>query len=245
MLNPFLFDRQVRAVILSYKAPLEVVDLLAENGVEVCYTTPFEGVSPPVADHVDLQIHPLDYNTFICPAPLVDYYHNILDRYEVQVLPCEGEISPGYPSEAGLNAGRIGNHIIQNPDVTEKRLKDELEQRDYDCLSIKQGYGRCSALTIREKVVITADRGIAKACVEAGYDVVIGSDTEILLPGYDHGFLGGIGGMIDRDRLLFFGDVSTLPDGEKLLAELATYGIISLYPPGLSVRDLGGLIGIH
>ena len=57
-------------------------------------------------------------------------------------------------------------------------------------VNVNQGYSKCSVAKVSEKAAITADSSLYKAMTEQGIDVLLISQGNITLKGYDCGFIG-------------------------------------------------------
>lgn len=130
-------------------------------------------------------------------------------RYIGGVLPV-GKI---YPETARYNAVVTAKYLIHNSALTDSVISDLNPGAESICLS--QGYSRCNLIEIREDQFITSDRGIEKTLVSRGIKVKFISPEGILLPGYEHGFLGGCCG-INEGRVFIAGSLRFLKEGGEL-----------------------------
>ena len=110
-------------------------------------------------------------------------------------------------------------------------------------LYVRQGYVRCSCVVLPDKALITEDEGIARAALEAGGEVLLVKKADILLPGYDRGFIGGCCAVLE-DKVLFFGRIEDHPSYAMIADFLSSRGCeaISLFDAPL--RDCGGVCAV-
>ena len=113
---------------------------------------------------------------------------------------------------------------------------------DKEIINIKQGYSNCSILHIKEKVVITNDPGIYNILLEHNFDILLLPYGDIILPDFDYGFIGGVGGMISPDTLVFFGSLDHYIYGEEVKTFLKKHNVTPLYLYNGKLIDRGGLL---
>jgi hypothetical protein len=151
-------------------------------------------------------------------------------------------VGKSYPETAHYNAVVTNSYLIHNLLFTDPVIKALCCQEDpltfnpacrneilplkvVDCLhsgrleplSLSQGYSRCNLLEIREDQFITSDKGIEKTLLSRGIKVKFISPEGILLPGFEHGFLGGCCG-INEGRVFVTGSLRYLKEGVELRA---------------------------
>ncbi len=69
---------------------------------------------------------------------------------------------------------------------------------------------------------ITSDRGIERALIEKGKDVMYVNPEGIQLSGFDHGFGGGTAGIFEN-QIYFLGSLDHFLEGEKIRHFLSEY----------------------
>lgn len=141
----------------------------------------------------------------------------------------------GYPNDCVFNAFAVGNTLFGSKDMA-KELVAELRAVEYT----KQGYAKCSC-AVCDTVVVTADVGIMRALSVHGIPaLLVGNDT-IGLDGFSCGFIGGAS-FFDENKLFFFGDLSSHPDGERIKSFLDGFGIKTVSLCEERIYDYGGAI---
>ena len=103
----------------------------------------------------------------------------------------------------------------------------------------RQGYSRCSVVPMGDKI-LTSDYGIYKTLKDK-IEVVLLSEENIPLDGFDNGFLGGTCGFFEN-TLIFNGNIEKLNSYETIKMEAKKSGIKLLYPNNCDLFDTGSLI---
>lgn len=146
-----------------------------------------------------------------------------------------------YPNDVVLNCAVFGENMIYSKKGTAKEIVDMGQNKRL--FAVKQGYCRCSVCPIDENAIITDDIGIYGA-VKDFIDVLLIEKGDIILNGKDYGFIGGATGKIDKDTLLFFGDIETHRNSVQIKRFLEEHGVnyVNLFEGNLV--DIGGIIPI-
>lgn len=221
-------------LIISYKASEEFKGFLKANDIEFMLTTPNPKLDPRIDDHPDLSLFKLDDKNIVVAESVYDYYRDKLKGYKI----IKGDDpSENYPNDALYNVVRFKDYYIHN-DFTEDHIKKYFKDNNIKHLKVKQGYSRCSIIPLKDSL-ITADFGIYKALKdEINIDLV--DQDEIVLDGFDQGFLGGCCGLINNN-LIFTGDISKHKAFFKI-KEICDKHKIDLIYPDLDLIDYGSLI---
>lgn len=148
-----------------------------------------------------------------------------------------------YPRDIRYNCFSVGGALICNEKYTDGAIKKIYESAGAPIYNCRQGYASCSALRVNGGV-ITADKNVAASAKKAGADVLLISAGSIRLDGYSCGFIGGCGGTVGKN-LLLFGNPLTRPDGEKIAAFAEKHGAEILPLSDGTLTDYGGIIEIN
>lgn len=158
---------------------------------------------------------------------------NIPDRFNVRLNNLNISISAGrkvignrYPETAAYNAVVTDKHLIHNFKFSDQTLLETCSHLEK--INVQQAYTRCNVLALENDRFITSDRGIEKELQKNGLEVLYVNPEGILLPEFEHGFLGGTCG-IHENRIFFIGRLIHFPEGEKVRQFLSDYEIIELY----------------
>ena len=94
---------------------------------------------------------------------------------------------------------------------------------DRTLIDVSQGYSGCSICSVCDRGIITADRKIACKAEENGIDALLITHGNIILPGFDCGFIGGASFFWDN-TVYFFGTISNHPDYSKIIEFCKSHG---------------------
>ena len=162
----------------------------------------------PEQKHADMQILPINDKIFIlneCTA-LAEKIPN--DR----LIYCDKKAGKKYPENILLNFLFFHNTLYGKHSAIDKNLLDYCMENNIRTVNINQGYARCSTLVLNNNAVITSDLSIEKALKKDRVEVLLISSGNIVLEGYNYGFIGGAGGKIDENTVAFFGNIENHPD---------------------------------
>lgn len=243
-INPFVFKNRVKAVIVSYKISEGFKQLLSDLKIDIIKMLPIEEIDDPVKDHPDMAVHPIDYKKIVVYNKHETYYREKLKKYGVEVIPSSNELNKLYPNDVALNVSRTKDYYFYKENCIDLNIEKNLLGNSKPIL-VKQGYSKCSSLIIGKDTVITSDKGLYKAYSINGINCYLIPFGDIYLPGYDTGFIGGCGGMISEDELLFYGNLERYKYSDKLVEILQNENIKHYYPKDCEFIDLGSIIGIR
>ncbi len=199
----------------------------------------YEKLDLPVNSHADMLVSVIDDKIFLYK----DYYEEnreVFDKIDgYQIIPCNHQCKKDYPNDIGLNVLIMGKRIFCNSKYVAKELLEYALANDYKLIDVKQGYSCCSTLPIDENNAITSDLGMYRALLSENVSTLLIESKDILLEGYNCGFVGGSGGILNKSAI-FFGDIQRHTDFTKIERFLKerkmTY--FSILPDGVS--DFGG-----
>jgi len=210
-------------------------DLLAFGGMP---GAAYESISC----HPDIFLFELDPETVIY-APGVDpYLLGAIRKAGIKTV--AGSEIPGgaYPGTVRYNAVRVGDNIICSWGRLDIAVRGRIIAAAYNVLDVGQGYARCSVLKLSEKALVTSDRGIARSAENAGLEAMLISGGGVVLPGQEHGFIGGASGYCGREKVIVLGDLESHTDGHRIRAFASERGVKLLEMPGLPLYDAGSVI---
>ncbi|MDF2568363.1 MAG: hypothetical protein K0R90_1819, partial [Oscillospiraceae bacterium] len=201
-----------------------------------------EFLDTPVRAHADMIIHHLGGRELVVLKSERDLIEKLENEYGFCCHASVSDIGRKYPMDISLNACRIGNFIFCKQQVLDEVIKDYLIKHEIEIVNVNQGYTKCSACIVDEKSVVTSDIGIANAMEKKGIDVLLIDPRGILLEGYDTGFIGGCCGKLDKDTILFTGDLSSHKDSLLIRKFITSKGIEILECENQALVDIGGIL---
>ena len=205
---------------ISENAYPELIEYLRENGHEVRITENDARLGKGVGDHADLRV---------CVIGKKAIFADI------------SGLEPKYPENAAYCAVVLDDFFVHRLDITAPEILDAAKDCGKTLINVRQGYTRCSCAVIDGNSIITADEGIAKTLEKyPEIDVLKISEGNVLLPGFDYGFIGGTMGRVENE-ILFNGDISQHPDYDKIRGFIEKRGL-KLRTFGGNLRDIGSII---
>ena len=203
---------------------------------ETVLLAPDKLLAGPVESHADMILTIFDGKLF-CHSSYYKENSYMIDRIAdfggLNVITSDCTRSGVYPHDAGFNALTLRDKLICRADSICPEL------RGYNIVNTKQGYAGCTALFAAD-TVITADKSTIRACQSEGIDVYEISGRDILLPGYDTGFIGGACGVCEN-TVYIYGNPESSESGRELAEFCKAKGLelISVYNG--PVTDIGGI----
>ncbi len=197
--------------VVSHTMPRESKTAL-EKYVRLVLTLPPDPSLPaPVSSHPDMLLFSLD-NTIVTYRTYYDMAKGCMDTLlahtGLKLVLSDHPRCNRYPGDVGLNAlpvenrtSRSGGFLLGRVDSLAPEVLALANAAGYRPLSVKQGYAGCSGLAVCG-TLFTGDKSLYRAALSADVPGVWVDDGTILLPGYNHGFLGGAGGVWNRTVLL-------------------------------------------
>ncbi len=163
----------------------------------------------PVAAHPDMLLFSLG-GSFVTYR---SYYHRARDILD-PLCACTGRTlrltdhpyGNVYPQDVGLNALPIAvseneRYLFARPASLAPEVVTLANAAGYQLIPVKQGYAGCSGLAVAG-TLLTGDPSLRQAAASVGIPTLTVEDRAIRLPGYDHGFIGGSGGVWGRTVVL-------------------------------------------
>jgi hypothetical protein len=225
--------------IVNKNIPAEAFERLGRYGKVAGFET--KGITyPEVSSHADL-FFCTDGKTLVMAPNTPQEYQDILS--ENGITYSKGKMPTGmkYPESAGYNAVVTEKYLIHHLKITDPVILEIFHDREK--IHVQQGYTRCSLLPLSGNRFITSDQGIYKILHKKNLPVLYTDPKEILLPGFDHGLIGGTAG-IYNNNVFFTGSLNHLRSGEQIRSfiELSGMEIIELYDGPLF--DAGSILRV-
>ena len=226
--------------VMSDKYPC-FVNELQRLGHRVIRSDTVEIFLAPEQKHADMQILPINDKIFIlneCKSLAKNFPSDNL-------IFCNKKAGEKYPENILLNFLFFGNTIYGKISAIDSRLLDYCRKNKIRTVNINQGYARCSTLVVAENAAVTADLSIASSLSENGAEVLLISQGNIELDGYDYGFIGGAGGRIDDNTVIFFGNIEKHPDYISIKEFCAKHSVtIKCLCKNMPLTDIGGIVKV-
>lgn len=240
LINPNLPKNKVITVFADINdiALKNVFDKLAIKVVSVAEN---KFLDAPVSKHADILANYVGKSIFLVDENQVELCSFIKNNDGKSVV-IENIKSP-YPNDCLLNFADIGDYIICNKSILSEQIVKYLPQKEI--IDVKQGYSKCSVCICKQNTVITDDISIYNALLQ--YDNINSLLVEkgsVSINKYNYGFIGGCCGLIDKNLLLFNGDLSTHIDFDKIEKFLYDNNVKYIDIKGKPLTDIGSIIPI-
>ena len=220
--------------------PPSTVEMLERWNYTALKIPKCQSLSEPVSCHPDMLFSVLGERRVLTDRVYFESNTAFFDRligYGVEVSISQGCLSEKYPCDILFDAIKTDSLLVGNLKFT----APELFVQGVKTVNVKQGYALCSTLLL-DGAAISADAGICKTLSENGYDILKITPGDIQLPGYGCGFVGGASAVLSEERVVvFFGDVYSHKDGEKIVAFCEKHGYKVCQDKVLPLTDYGGV----
>ena len=229
-----------RAVICSPDIYPDSVKTLESMGIKVLFSCKNQNVMTPLMYHADMQIVKTGASSYVCAPECYDYYRNLLKDYSVTITCGNTYLSCNYPGDIAYNIIITEKLAVHNFNYTDSSVKNSLN--DKNIIDVSQGYTSCTLCLLTDSDFITSDMGIYKSLRYNHCDVLLIDDTSVLLPGFDHGFIGGSTFMLSHDTLAVNGDILSHSDCKKIISFCNEKGIRLISLCDKSIMDIGSFV---
>lgn len=238
--TPNLPMQKVKICIVSSNVK-SVIDDLNDLSIETLLVPPCKHLQEGISCHADMVCHHLGENRIV----IYNYDKNFTEQVinlGFKVYYTYKKLKENYPDDVLLNAARVGKYLICNEKYTDNIILKETEEEN--TISVSQGYAKCSTLVVNEKSIITSDKGISKKAFNHGIDVLEIEQGHIILDGYNYGFIGGCGALIDKKLMYFTGNINTHPNCNDIKEFLFKKDIKILCGTSNELIDVGSILPI-
>ncbi len=222
----------MKKIIISEQIPNSLKSMLLGIGFLPVLLPCHPSLPTPTASHADMLIFSDGEYRLIQKQ----YYNDNKEVFgDIPFCFTDEMMANKYPKDILLNALLVKDTLIGKQEYISIQLRERYEKR----INVKQGYSRCSVLLLKNGA-ITADKGLYRTLSNIT-DVLLINEGNILLPGYDFGFIGGASA-VTEGTVLFFGDITAHPDYQKIsdFCHARDYDII--YDKTTPLTDYGGAI---
>lgn len=211
--------------------------------IKLIYSEDNPQFSTSLKAHADLFVNYLGNSISVLDGGQIKL-KNELESLGMTVITAEKRAGEAYPADCLLNCVLTDDIIICNRTITDRKILDFAEQNRLKILEVKQGYCKCSVLTVEKNAFITDDAGIYKALKAERFDCLLVEKGSVALEGFNYGFIGGCCGKISKNVIAFCGDIKKHKNYNDIKSFLSNYGIEALSLSNGALTDAGSLIPI-
>jgi len=222
----------MKYILLDCRMPHRIVFEFEKRGLVPILLPPYEKFDTPVSSHPDMLAAPVNGRLLMHRG----YYEEHRELFgKLNIIATDEKTDKKYPSDILLNALEV-NGTVYGRDEISKYIKEAANR----FVKVKQGYARCSVLLLRNGAV-TADVTLHRALSNDGMNVLKITPGHIALDGYDCGFIGGASAVVG-DEVIFFGDITKHPDGERIIKFVSDCGYGTVCASDAPLYDYGGAV---
>ena len=237
--NPNLPYNRVKTVLLSgeYK---EIIEEINKLNISTITTSACEQLPKGEQYHADMQAVHINNEIMVLNEckELIDK----LIKNDINVNKTNVNVQNKYPFNVLLNCVMLDKFVIMNKKTVSIEIYNLCEKINKDIVNVNQGYTKCSTALIRDNAIITSDNGIYNECKKHKIDVLKIKSGYIDLPNYDYGFIGGTCTLIDKNNLLFTGNIKKHPDYELIKSYCLNYNVYLNTLTNNNLIDIGGIL---
>lgn len=230
---------------IDYRATKEELDNILKFNINPILVPKCNSVYEAINGHPDIQLNILKNNSpnkVIVQKEIPEDFKNILLKNNINFIISKNTLSSKYPKDIILNSLTLESYFIHTLKYSDENLLNSQESKIR--INVPQGYTKCSILPVREKSLITSDKGIFESLKDYGFDILLLPPGDILLPSLNYGFIGGAGGMISNDKMAFFGDLDNYKWGDEVRKFLFKYDVSPIALRKGKLIDRGSLLAL-
>ncbi len=240
LINSNLPDDKVTTVF-AYVDDDALKRVFEKFGIKVISVKENSFLDASVSKHADILVNHVGQSAFLVDKHQIEFCSFIDDNGGKYIL--IDDIKSPYPNDCLLNFADIGDYIICNKAILTENIVESLPNKKI--IDVKQGYSKCSVCICKHNTIITDDISIYNAVSQ--YDDIKSLLVEkgsVNILKYDYGFIGGCCGLVDKNILLFNGDLTTHSDFDKIINFLYDNGVKYIDIKGKPLTDIGSIIPI-
>ena len=240
--KPHLPQGNVACVAVGEDCAPLLAPALKGFGVRILACPANPGVDVRLRSHIDLSVLHLGGPRFILAAHLrkTDFAKE-LSALGAEIIFAEDGEGAAYPADARLCALLLGERLFHVPKITDRAV---LKAGGFRQVSVRQGYAKCAVCPVPANAAITADRGMARALMEEGIEVLKIESGGVSLSGFDEGFFGGAAFLLAPDTLAVTGRLDALPDRESIELFLGKCGVRTVFLTDRPIFDIGSAVPV-
>lgn len=242
--------RSDNVVFVDYRIDDEEKQTLIDSGFNPVLCPRCDLLYEAINGHPDVQISIIDSNTILCHKDISKDFLRTVEELGIKVEFTYSSLSSQYPYDIILNAVNYHNIFIHNFKYTDSKLKEMTvssardKEISIDIINVNQGYAKCSTAIVTDSAFMTTDISIAKALENKGYDVLFLPTGDIILQGFDYGFIGGCCGLLKKDLIAFYGDLNYYSYGQEVMDFLKKHNVSWLFLKRDKLHDRGSILSL-
>ncbi|URZ07246.1 DUF6873 family GME fold protein [Clostridium felsineum] len=215
---------------------------LKKLDLNIILTPICKDISFPISGHPDEVICKVSDKLMIIYKNSTSEFIASIKNLGIHIIKSSNTLENEYPNDVALNGVVLKDFFIHNIKYTDPSLYNNI--LDKTIINVKQGYTKCSTAVINDYALMTSDIGIANSASKFNLDVLLLPPGDIVLPGFEYGFIGGSCGLINKNILAFYGNLEKYKFKNKVLNFLNKHNIKPIYLSDSKLIDRGSIITI-
>ncbi len=240
--SSFIPNKKINLALVDNRITSSMKNTLLNLNINIIESINCEDTYNAISSHPDISLIKLNNNDILVAPNVFEYYDKILSPVGFNIIRGNKSISNKYPDDICYNVAILGDKIIHNFKYTDDVLLDYIKKNNMKKINVNQGYCKCSICIVDENSIITSDTGIHNEVIKHNIDCLLIRSGHIDLFELNYGFIGGCSGLIDKNTLVFFGDITKHPDFEKINNFLLSKSKEFICLSDEKLLDLGSLI---
>ncbi len=239
----YSIEKKPDALLVDYRLPVEMKNKIESFGIEIVETVAHPNLYEAVKGHPDLMGCPLKNITIIEPY-LYNKKYKDFERFSIRIG--NELIEKEYPNHIKYNVATFGNYAIGYFKYVDKEIATVLESLNISLINTNQGYSKCSTLILDSNNLVTSDISIFKAVNEVyGMNIARINSGDIILEGFEYGFIGGASSLIDNKKIAFMGSLEYYNDGKAIMNVLDSLKIDAVFLANSKLQDYGSMVPLY
>jgi len=227
-----------KTFLVDFRIDEEIENELKKNDIEYIKTLKNENLYEEISGHPDIAACNLGDVTVIEPDTYNLLYEQIKD---FNIIKGETILRSKYPYDIAYNFIVTEKYIIGKLNYMDKVVRKLAEKKGLEFINVKQGYARCSTISLPEDRFITSDSNIYETLISKNLKCYLIECQDIYLSERYNGFLGG-SCLIYDDEIMFFGNIDSIGNGD-ILKKILKENHIKYYDiNNLKLKDYGSMI---
>lgn len=231
----------LNTIIVDYRTSDKEMCILENLNLNILKCPKYPNIYDAINGHPDIQIF-ISNNYAIVHNDMNKSFIDELLSLNINVIISENKLTNKYPGNISLNAVILKNYFIHNLRYSDKTIFQFTNSKKL--INVKQGYTKCSTAVLNDHAIITSDPSIYKTVKENNIDVLFIPPGDIELPGLNYGFIGGTCGIIDENKMAFFGNLKYYKYGQEVISFLKKHNITPIYLRDDKLIDRGSILRI-
>lgn len=216
---------------------------LIKLGYEVLKCPLSSDLYSAVSGHPDMLMFIVNSKKIIVHKNMQNEFTARLKKLNIDVISSQNALKDLYPKDIILNGVSIANYFVHKLKNTDTILLNNLSGKIL--INVNQGYTKCSTAIVSPEAIMTSDKKIAETFKNLDMDVLYLPPGDIILPGLNYGFIGGCCSLLEKNLMVFYGDLTNYKYEFEVLSFLKKHFVKPYYLSPRKLIDRGSIFKIE